>query len=75
MREGAAADGAGDADAEDGESGEYDYRSIGSDIYEDGDLEAGETMQGMYDFVDDIVETQHVPTIQDPFDHKGRFHR
>ncbi len=60
-----------DADAE----GEYDYRSIGSEIFEDGDLEAGETMQGMYDFVDDIVETQHVPTIQDPFDHKGRFHR
>lgn len=58
------------------QSGErYDYRSIGSEIYEGGDLEAGEAMQGMYDFVDDIVETQHVPTIQDPFDHKGRFHR
>eukprot|EP00752_Nemacystus_decipiens_P002286 g2164.t1 len=66
---------AGGGDAEDGEGREYDYRSIGSEIYEDGDLEAGETMQGMYDFMDDIVETQHVPTIQDPFDHKGRFHR
>ncbi|CAM9444857.1 unnamed protein product [Scytosiphon promiscuus] len=55
--------------------GEYDYRRVGSEIYEDGDLEAGEAMPGMYDFVDDIVETQHVPTIQDPFDHRGRFHR
>ncbi|CBJ48787.1 putative 30S ribosomal protein S18 [Ectocarpus siliculosus] len=61
-------------EAED-DDGEYDYRSIGSEVYEGGDLEAGETIRGMYDFVDDIVETQHVPTIQDPFDHRGRFHR
>ncbi|CAN0138128.1 unnamed protein product [Ascophyllum nodosum] len=29
----------------------------------------------MYDFMDDIVESQHVPTIRDPFDVKGKFHR
>lgn len=73
MASGRARKGAAEEEAEDG--GEYDYRSVGSEIYEGGDLEAGETMQGMYDFVDDIVETQHVPTIQDPFDHRGKFHR
>ncbi|CAN0478674.1 unnamed protein product, partial [Laminaria digitata] len=52
-----------------------DYRDVGGEIYEDGDVEAGETLRNMYDFVDDLVETQHVPTIRDPFDHKGRFHR
>ncbi|CAM9912297.1 unnamed protein product [Pylaiella littoralis] len=66
-----------DTEGEEGEQSEerYDYRSIGSEIYEGGDVEAGEMMEGSYDFVDDIVETQHVPIIQDPFDHKGRFHR
>lgn len=57
------------------DGGGYDYRSVTSEIFKDGDLDAGETMESMYDFVDDIVETQHVPTIQDPFDHRGRFHR
>lgn len=52
-----------------------DYRSVGSEVFEGGDLEAGETLQGMYDFMDDIVETQHVPTIRDPFDMRGKFHR
>lgn len=56
-----------------GEGG--DYHSVGREIFEGGDLEAGDTLRGMYDFVDDIVETQQVPTIKDPFDHKGRFHR
>lgn len=52
-----------------------DYRSVGSEVFEGGDLEAGETLRGIYDFMDDIVETQHVPTIRDPFDMRGRFHR
>lgn len=52
-----------------------DYRTVGSEIFEGGDVEAGETLRGMYDFVDDIVETQHVPTIRDPFDSRGKFHR
>lgn len=72
-----AAGGEEDASDEGGdeESEPRDYRTIGSEIYDGGDLEAGESLRGMYDFVDDMVETQHVPTIRDPFDTRGRFHR
>lgn len=67
----------GDGDGEEEEEGwGADYRSgVGSEMFEEGDVEAGETLRSMYDFVDDLVETQHVPTIRDPFDHKGRFYR
>lgn len=59
----------------DDEESPHDYRSVGSEVFKGGDLEAGETLRGMYDFMDDIVETQHVPTIRDPFDMRGKFHR
>ena len=61
-------------DGED-EGSPRDFRSVGTEVFEGGDLEAGETLRGMYDFMDDIVESQHVPTIRDPFDVKGKFHR
>lgn len=52
-----------------------DYRSVGREIFEGGDVEAEDSLLGIYDFVDDIVENQHTPTIRDPFDARGKFHR